>query len=71
MCYFGRNAGCFALQIVAIADWGQKFMDVGIQLPYTHVSSVLVHPPTGVTPGQSSSPCQAISGERTRRGHVR
>ena len=29
MHYFGRNAGCFALQIVAIADWGQKFMDVG------------------------------------------
>ena len=31
--YFGRNAGCFALQIVAIADWGWKFMDVGFNYP--------------------------------------
>ena len=31
--YFGRNAGCFALQIVAIANWGQKFMDVGFKYP--------------------------------------
>ena len=31
--YFGRNAGCFALQIVAIADWGRKFMDVGFKYP--------------------------------------
>ena len=29
--YFGRNAGCFALQIVAIADWGRKYMDVGFR----------------------------------------
>ena len=31
--YFGRNAGCFALQIMAIADWGRKFMDVGFKYP--------------------------------------
>ena len=31
--YFRRNASCFALQIVAIADWGQKFMDVGFKYP--------------------------------------
>ena len=31
--YFGRNASCFTLQIVAIADWGQKFMDVGFKYP--------------------------------------
>ena len=30
---FGRNAGCFALQIVAIADWGRKYMDVGFRYP--------------------------------------
>ena len=29
--YFGRNAGCFALQIVAIADWGWKYMDAGFK----------------------------------------
>ena len=33
MRYFRRNAGCFTLQIVAIADWGQKFMDVGLHYP--------------------------------------
>ena len=31
--YFGRNAGCFAWQIVAIADWGKKYMDVGFKYP--------------------------------------
>ena len=31
--YFGRNAGCFALQIVAIADWGRKYMDTGFKYP--------------------------------------
>ena len=31
--YFGRNAGCFALQIVAITDWGRKYMDVGFKYP--------------------------------------
>ena len=33
MKYLGRNAGSFALEIVAIADWGQKFMDVGLNYP--------------------------------------
>ena len=33
MHYFRRNASCFALQIVAIANWGQKFMDVGLNSP--------------------------------------
>ena len=31
--YFGRNAGCFAMQIVAIADWGRKYMDAGFKYP--------------------------------------
>ena len=31
--YFGRNASCFTLQIMAIADWGRKFMDVGLNYP--------------------------------------
>ena len=31
--YFGRNASCFALQIVAIADWGWRFIDVGLNYP--------------------------------------
>ena len=31
--YFGRNAGIFTLQIVAIADWGWKYMDTGFKYP--------------------------------------
>ena len=31
--YFGRNAGCFMLEIIAIADWGLKFMDAGLNYP--------------------------------------
>ena len=31
--YFRRNAGCFVLQIVAIANWGRKYMDVGFRYP--------------------------------------
>ena len=31
--YFGRNAGCFAMQIIAIADWGRKYMDVDFKYP--------------------------------------
>ena len=31
--YFGRNAGCFALQIVAVADWGRKYLDMGFRYP--------------------------------------
>ena len=33
LCYFRRNAGCFALQVMAIANWGRKFMDVGFKYP--------------------------------------
>ena len=42
--YFGRNAGCFALQIVAIADWGQKYLDTGFKYP------IPVFPPFLFTP---------------------
>ena len=64
--HFGRNASCFALQIVAIADRGRKYMDVGFKYPIPP-SPVPVHPPTRVAPGWSPSPCQAIPGEHTRR----
>ena len=44
MHYFGRNAGCFALQIMAIADWGRKFMDVGLNYPIPTFSQFLFTP---------------------------
>ena len=31
--YFGRNAGCYALQIIAIANWGRKYLDSGFKYP--------------------------------------
>ena len=42
--YFGRNAGCFALQIVAIADWGWKYLDTVFKYP------IPVFPPFLFTP---------------------
>ena len=67
LCYFRRNAGCFALQIVAIADWGRKYMDVGFRYPIPAFPPVPVHSRTRVTPGQIPGPCQAIPGAHTRR----
>ena len=31
--YFGRNARDFAMGIVAIADWGQRYLDKGLRYP--------------------------------------
>ena len=66
--YFGRNAGCFALQIVAIANWGRKYMDMGFKYPIPMFPQFLFTPPTGITSRWSPSPCQAVPGEHTRRG---
>ena len=53
--YFGRNAGCFALQIVAVADWGRRYMDVGLKYPiptFPSFCSLLSQSPT--RPGHKS-----------------
>ena len=70
LCYFGRNAGCFALQIVAITDWGRKYMDLGFKYPIPAFPQFLFTPLLDSHPGQSPSPCQAIPGEHTRRRRV-
>ena len=44
MRYFERNAGCFALQIVAIADWGRRYIDVGLKYPIPTFSTFLFTP---------------------------
>ena len=41
--YFGRNAGCFALQVVAITNWGRKYMDVGFRYPIPVFPQFPVH----------------------------
>ena len=54
--YFGRNAGCFALQIVAIADWGRKYMDVGFRYPIPAFPKFLFTPVTNSHQGGSQVP---------------
>ena len=54
--YFGRNAGCFALQIVAIADWGHKYMDVGFRYPIPVFPQFLFTPIPDSHQGRSQVP---------------
>ena len=42
--YFGRNAHDFAMGIIAIADWGRKYLDKGLKYP------ILTIPPYLFTP---------------------
>ena len=56
--YFGRNAGCFALQIVAIADWGQKYMDVGFRYPIPVFPQFLFTPILKSHQGRSQVPAK-------------
>ena len=42
--YFGRNARDFAMGIVAIADWGRRYLDKGLRYP------ILTIPPYLYTP---------------------
>ena len=56
LCYFGRNAGCFALQIVAIADWGRKFMDVGFKYPIPTFPQFLFTPLPELHQGRAQVP---------------
>ena len=58
MRYFGRNAGCFALQIVAIADWGQKYMDVGFRYPIPAFPQFLFTPVPESHQGGSQVPAR-------------
>ena len=54
--YFGRNAGCFALQVVAIANWGRKYMDVGFRYPIPTFPQFLFTPVTNSHQGGSQVP---------------
>ena len=56
--YFGRNAGCFALQIVAIADWGRKYMDVGFRYPIPAFPQFLFTPIPESHQGRSQVPAK-------------
>ena len=56
MRYFGRNAGCFALQIMAIADWGQKFIDVGFNYPIPMFPQFLFTPLPELHQGRAEVP---------------
>ena len=69
--YFGKKCQLFHLTDHGHSQLGQEIHGCGIQIPYTHISPVLVHPLTGVAPGRSSSPCQTVSGEHAQRRHAR
>ena len=42
--YFGRNARDFAMGIVAIADWGQRYLDKGLRCPIPTIQLYLFTP---------------------------
>ena len=67
--YFGRNASCFALQIVAIADWGRKYMDVGFKYPIPAFPQFLFTPIPDSHQGGSQVPIKP-SQVHTPRGGV-
>ena len=67
--YFGRNASCFALQIVAIADWGWKYMDVGFKYPIPAFPQFLFTPVMNSHQGRSQVPVK-LSQLHTPRGDV-
>ena len=67
---FGRNAGCFALQIVAIADWGQKYMDVGFKYPIPVFPQFLFTPVMNSHQGGAQVPVK-LSQLHTPGGDVR
>ena len=67
---FGRNAGCFALQIVAIADWGQKYTDVGFRFPIPTFPQFLFTPVMNSHQGGAQVPVK-LSHLQNLRGDVR
>ena len=67
---FGRNAGCFALQIVAIANWGWKYMDVGFKYPIPTFPQFLFTPIMDSHQGGAQVPVKP-SQVHTPRGDVR
>ena len=68
--YFGRNAGCFALQIVTIADWGRKYMEVGFRYPIPAFPQFLLTPVPESHQGGSQVPAKP-SQVYAPRGDVR
>ena len=67
--YFGRNASCFALQIVAIANWGRKYMDVGFKYPIPMFPPFLFTPLPELHQGGAQVPIKP-SQVNTPRGDV-
>ena len=56
MRYFGRNADSFALEIVAIADWGRRFMDKGLNYPIPAFPQYLFTPLPDSCQGRAQVP---------------
>ena len=67
--YFGRNASRFALQIVAIANWGRKYMDVGFKYPIPTFPPFLFTPLPELHQGRAQVPVKP-SQVNTPRGDM-
>ena len=65
--YFGRNARDFAMGIVAIADWGRRYLDKGLKYPIPTIPPYLFTP-LPVTPIRGTGTGETISVGRPRRG---
>ena len=50
--HFGRNSKSFALEIIAIADWGQRYMELGLNFPIPVFPAYLFN--------RFSKSCQAV-----------
>ena len=66
--YFGRNARDFAMGIVAIADWGQRYLDKGLRYPIPAFPPYLFTPLPESRQAGSTGTSETISVRRPRRG---
>ena len=70
MRFLGQNASTFALQIIAIADWGRRYLEVGLSSPVPAFPDFLFTPVPDSYQGGSQVPVRP-SQVRTPRGDVR
>ena len=56
--HFGRNSKSFTLEIIAIADWGRKYMDAGFHYPIPVFPHYLFNSFTGSCQGRGRVPAK-------------
>ena len=66
--YFRRNARDFAMGIVAIADWGQRYLDKGLRCPIPTIPPYLFTPLPEACQSGGTGTSETISVGSPRRG---